>query len=834
MIHSHSPIPASSRWNHPLAWFLGWVILGFSESAAGFIWLLLMPDHPGQPFIASFSMKQWALLVGFVLLGSAWLAAGLGRANLARVGGRWLRESKWVRRGVWVLYTGLFLLITIFFLLTFFTDQLTIASLLEWLAVTRKLKPVWIFGLMGLLQTFIFLSFLLNRPADRVRVPQARHLKWTLILFGAGILLAGGITLTGLELPPRDAARIVRWGIPVQLWQLGMMFLYLLLLRQFNSAVRSGLLNRMDAERARRAAKWLDGAVFLLVWGLALAAWLQVPFSYAVNTYYYQDHLPPNFDLVPWSDARVYDLGALKILYGNLNEGVLTRPLYAILIAGYHLFSGLDYQKLISAQTALLALVPAVFYLLGKRIHSRGLGLGLALLTIYREINTIHAAPLVSASNSKLLLSELPTVLLLALFAWAFIIWLRDRREQWTAALLAGAMLGLGLLMRTNLLLIVPPVLAVIVFAYRRELRRMVPFLLMFLLGVMIVIAPILIRNFTLTGQITFDDPRYVQSNLKLLDPNAHSAASSGLLAAVLANPLEIARQTVSHFLNSLASSFFSLPTRAGTSATDPSGLILLDDTAQMRWGDVLLMLMNMFLIARGAARLFHHDSISALTLLLLYGFYNLSTAWSGLSGWRFILPVDWALQIFFILGVVSLIPRVQPAGTEEPHARGGRYSLRWLALAGVAVVVLVGCVLPLRAGWFPAPNANLTREQICAEWNQLPGAEPLDCANMDDSEQVLVRGMAFYPVYAGEGKMIKDSEKNTIYQPQPFGRLIFEVVGSQSQRAFLPTDQADLDLRGGDEVILLARQTSLGWAVESLWNQRAGEWAHGQMVELP
>src|SRR5690606_15209241 len=98
---------------------------------------------------------------------------------------------------------------------------------------------------------------------------------------------------------------------------------------------------------------------------------------------------------------------------------------YVMLLAGAHALLGGNYNAITSAQVLVLALLPAVLYLLAARLHSRFAGLLLAGLVIVREVNSIALGGIINLSHAKLLMADLPAALALAAACLAAVAWLR-------------------------------------------------------------------------------------------------------------------------------------------------------------------------------------------------------------------------------------------------------------------------------------------------------------------------------------------------------------------------------------------------------------------------
>src|SRR6185436_482301 len=101
--------------------------------------------------------------------------------------------------------------------------------------------------------------------------------------------------------------------------------------------------------------------------------------------------------------------------------------------------------------------------------HSQVAGVVIALLFIFRELTTLLVSSSTRVSNTKTLLVDLPTLLLLILACWFTIRWLEQKTEK--NALIAGGMFGLLLLLRTQSMLVLPLIilLAVLVLGWKNK-----------------------------------------------------------------------------------------------------------------------------------------------------------------------------------------------------------------------------------------------------------------------------------------------------------------------------------------------------------------------------
>ncbi len=240
------------------------------------------------------------------------------------------------------------------------------------------------------------------------------------------------ISFTRLGLTP-DPAYWGEPGVPILGWGFILALIGGLCVLWFTSYTSTRVLNF-----------FLPLAIYLL----AVAIWLSVPVDVLANSFYMPIN-SPTFQPFPYSDAGYYDQMAHSLLIGHPYQGQIpTRPLYIFLLTVLHLLFGENYRNIIIGQTFVLAIIPVVFYYLGKRLHSRIAGVTVALFFIFRELTTLLVSSNTRVSNTKMLLVDLPTLLLLLLACLFTLRWLEQKdsksalaagRHVWIAAALANA-----------------------------------------------------------------------------------------------------------------------------------------------------------------------------------------------------------------------------------------------------------------------------------------------------------------------------------------------------------------------------------------------------------
>lgn len=644
------------------------------------------------------------------------------------------------------------------------------------------------------------------------------------------------IALTRLGVTPD----FVTWGgVGAPLLALQMLILWL--------AGAALLLIRAPARRVKAG----EILLCLALWLAASSTWLALPF---VDNYFAPAPLPPNFERYPYSDAYHYDLPAQTLLAGEgyNNRATISRPLYSAFLAGLHALAGQNYDDVIRLQVLVFGVYAPLLYLLGKSLHSRRLGLLLALAGILREANTIAGSAWLEASHSRLMMTDFPTAIFILGSALLVIEWLKRPASGFRRALCAGGVLGLSLLLRFNTLLLVPAALGNALLVYGRRWRRLLGAAALFLLALLAAILPWMGRNARYTGVFALDDLkvrlvidtryRVTPSPIPPVPTRTGTAPSPTLPAATPTTPLPSAtpaptvlpspaapasqpfwlavlRFTSAHFLHNLATTALILPARFELSTL--KGAILSQPYFSETWlGDLpgatgLLLFANLALTALGIGVTWRRWRWVGMTPLVFNLAYNLSNALARTSGWRYTLPVDWVYLFYYLAGLLTLtawgltllgfqserLPD-RADGKDTPaecplRKRIVQSTLICLGfLAAGALVPLPEAVIPPR---YPIQPREALLEQVVgspAFASSSLSADQLKAFLSQPNATILRGGLlytSYYRPYRGGG----DPFVPYAYI-QPYRRLGMLLVGRQTVTVILPLGEPPKPIPGG------------------------------------
>ncbi len=769
-------------------------LLALLESALAFYWLASLPSDTGNAILAGYSASRLVLLAGaaipFFFFG--WMFAA-DRQFIAPIDGilslRWKRIALLIASSL-LIPAGLTLLLT------------PVTRLGDYAPAAERLAPlIYLGGLIGA-QT------LLGQFLWRGGKFQLQNLReWKPVFTVAAILMAlAAITATwvawsGIGIQPEKYGWH-RPGAPILFSQV--------LIALFVSLLFALLKNRLKTPK-------FEVFAFLILWLAAFLIWQAEPMRRL--SYFTPAPTPPNFESYPYSDSGFYDTLSQSILIGQGRElTVILRPLYIFFLTALHFIGRQDYNLILSLQTLALALMPAFAFLLVSRMGSPTAGVLSAILLIFREKNSIALTNILEVSHSKLILSDLPTAALMLVMVFAFINWLRNSKENYPLGIAAGASFGLVVLMRSQAQLLLPVLLLGIIFSGRFSWQKALRQTLVFALGLLIVVVPWVWRNYQVVGKPVVEntgfyirlfgsgyvEPTETVDQLPGETFDEYSARiKSQIVRYVLNHPLEIARVYSTYFIHNEICSVVYLP----------MSFRLYDLFSYVKqlpfWGDPyialgnaygLMFLLNLGLIALGVGAAFKRLGFLGFMPLLLHFAYSLSVVTARISGWRFIMPVDWVAQMYSSIGLIQLVWMIaavvwnRKPVEEQASVEIAPSFFQQKTYAVIAGFLLVGLSLPLMELALPQRYPTLEAGAII-EKMQLDGdgrvtAEALTKFLETEPDAVVMYGRALYPSYYEQGNFWGETSPNLMAASQ-FNRIQFTLVGSGQFFIYLPLEEA-------------------------------------------
>ena len=803
-----------------------WLNLISIQALLFIIWLLSIPKEAANALFFGYSLKRLVLLIPLLLpaIGAILLKRGLKKNPDKQY---WSTDgSKKSKLAVILTVYGFLIAVTMLsagFLFHFMAIPVDIN-------IYIRLLPIISFYFLLGFEAVLFVPLVLY-PSKQSHQEVNHSFPWLPFCIAFGVLVVGLliVTLTGLGINPVRVS-IISLGSPLlegQIWYVAILLALLMMAAFAWKCIPEGSRPEMHGN--------IDLTIALILWLLAVVLWMSLPLP--KNNYFAPQVQAPNFEKYPFSDAEQYDFNSLYVFYGTLKDFVISKPLYVSLLALFHAIAGLSYDRVIFLQTLLVALFPSMLYLIGKELHSRMGGIAIALFAIMREVTAILATSIANISSTKLLLSDMPATLLASVLALMLIRWFKLNGKRIRGyEFIIGGLVGMFILMRIQTLALIPFILLLAIVRYFRNFKAILTSALILLFAVGLVVTPILIRNHAITGVYWIDNPssssglsRIMTEGLDLEDnlltdsSNTQTIQRNGnLIGFLLQNNLgDLLGFTTDNFIRNEISSILTLPVRIGNH-TDFMNFLTISTPFWMEVYsnpnllNLILFIINFVIISLGFAVVSNKSPLASLSLLGLHIAYSLSSSVVRLSGWRFILPMDWVIYAFFALGIVEILKWIFRKITisditlqtvwltdyienKRVFSHGGG----WFAMFG-CLFVIIGAGIPLRENLFPALIPEFSKTDACRTIEtQILQSENYQVADgfydycTSEKAQVLY-GYGIYPRFFASGEGFYDRISDPWFGNQLYSRLVFRLIGSQNGKIYIRTNDDLLNFPNG------------------------------------
>lgn len=619
----------------------------------------------------------------------------------------------------------------------------------------------------------------------------------------------------------------------------------------------------------------VDLFLFFTVWVISAFFWAAQPVP---ESFWVTGPRPPNHEYYPFSDLMTFDVGSQFALIGQgINNGVFwDRALYMSFLVYLHSLGGQNYQTLMSIQAVIFAVFPALTYLIGRKLHSRTAGLMLAALIMLRGVNSLIAAPWIHSSTFKHMLTDFPTAIGIAVFVLLMLKWLESPSTNRHLLLWAGGVLGLMSLLRPHVLLLLPAAVLLALWLYRSDRKQAVLTLGFIVLAFLASISPWTFLAsptgsiFALYGQRIHDvmqqrypqlvpgsaaDSQQPEAPEVPISPGASSVPISPSAAAVpTQNPSAPVTQNVPYpvsptpsapgVLTKLKAPTTSLPfpVTQFTHNLVTSALIFPDSPAffsvlstvkdgedfwkfnwegQMSLTAAIMLVLNLAIVCLGLGAACQRFRWRGLLPLAVFLVYHVANALARTSGGRYLVPVDWILVVYYVLGLVELLGlgALMLAGLRQQalpplghaaipvDARAGLSR----AFSTVVLLAVIGGLVPLAGVLYPrrysAISSPSPTDQIAPYLSSLRLRRADVDAFLQQPGAVALNGRALYPRYYRPGKGELYSFGPFLAAPYP--RMVFSVIGPQGLAYVVLPGKAPKAFPNASDISLLGCQSS-------------------------
>jgi hypothetical protein len=435
---------------------------------------------------------------------------------------------------------------------------------------------------------------------------------------------------------------------------------------------------------------------------------------------------------------------------------------------------------------------------------------------------------------------DLPAALMIAAVALAVVVWLRRPARDLLGALLLGGLLGLAILLRSQSLTLLPFValLALLVWGWRVAWRP----LTLIALGVLLVAAPWILRNRTATGQWVIEDSivsgflanrysltpgTFVLPFLPEESEGEYYARQMGHVREfVFKNPGYVAGFVADNFVRNQMLNFMAVPLSLQLRETESH---VRDLPYWPSWDGELApesflpLLAGLFLVGLGMAVAWRQAGWVGFVPLLINLGFTVNLALARVSGWRYNLPVDWTVLLYYALGLGQLVvwgllllrgaPRVKlflvdlqaASDANVKKTRTSRPTAAWIYFAAFISLFLLGSSFLIIEGLTQPRYAKVTRDQasvalLAAEAPELGRQQVLQLLAAGQLD--VAAGRALHPRYFRAGQGINAGDFGLV-APMDFGRLTFYLIGPEPGSVILALDDLPSPIPASSDVVV-------------------------------
>jgi hypothetical protein len=786
--------------------------------------MLLSPSEPGSALFLGLSLPRLILALGlfivFIFFASISIKSFKDREWAERTSERWFGGSRISKVIMWLAGISLGLGWIGCFLPFYRAGILAV----HW----TRLRPGMAFTLFASAATLIIIF--VKRSNFTVQDSKiSKTFKLSLVLFFVSILFIGIMLYSGFGV---SAAEDYWYGAGVPI-----------LASQLIAAILSGIFF-LQVEKRTEFQRY-DLIIFLLIYVVTAVLWAREPLQ---KSFLFIGPYAPNRVLYPFADAALFDTASQFALIGQnflfYNVQFFERALYISFLVYLHSLVGQDYGQLMALQAAIFAVFPALVYLVGRSLNLRVIGFVAAIIAMLRGINSIAASNMIDMANPKMMLTDFPTAIGMVLIVLFTIEWLKGPQQKWHYAVWIGGIIGLTIMLRTNTLLLLIFIPLYAIFKFSPEWKKWLISSFLLILAVFAVTLPWELRNQSHGGQIyssifakfqnviqqrytppTDPDSLLPQEQILSLGSFKQLQALAELSEADLVQaerPCDKVTCFVpNHFLHNILTSILILPTSP-----------ILDDLRHTvkeslpywdpRWHGVfpipslLLFVLNIFFITLGISVACRQGKLVGLIPLAIFMFYDLSNGFARTSGGRYIVPIDWIVTIYFLMGVFQVITLFANSlnikwslfnETVEPNISKQKFVANDLLKVVVILAILfgVGTLVPLAERLHANRFQNLDISKALKEHETQISNAGLDLQEihvfLQNPNAEISVGRALYPRYYIE------NEGEVHFYPvvvMGFPRTTFTLIGPKGEQGIvLPGNKPRYFPQGVDTIVL-------------------------------
>jgi hypothetical protein len=524
---------------------------------------------------------------------------------------------------------------------------------------------------------------------------------------------------------------------------------------------------------------------------------------------------------------------------GYMNRGFVQRPLYGFMLFLFHNFVGEKYLNVIFLQTILYAFFPVHMFFLGKKLFSPFIGISLGVLSILRELTAFQASPLMEIVHSKLYMTDNWAGFFALLITLLVCIWFFEQKENNLLLILLGAIMGISLLLRLNLLLIFIPIFLTVFLKNKITLTSRFKRIGILGLATFLILLPWMSRNYFQIGEFGIEPQKFrmvIDTRFEIND-NADSIEPGSSKPDQMIMPeskpnfdskkiLNILRFTTANFLHNEIHSVLIFPN--SIFAESIKWIVTDNEYIQETWlGEINLrqfmaIFINLVLIGLGISLSYKKFGWFGLFPLSIHLFYNLSNGIARVSGWRYVIVTDWVIILYYMAGSIlvlytllhkiglvnfssGLLFNMESDSIRVKEERGVRKPILMMNTTFV-VLLSVGMLMPelfISKKYEGEISREVFLEKLTSQ-NLIEEASIVE-GLAEDPELVFIHTKAFYPRYYDPGKG-EPGDNIEWLLPKDVGNLGFMIVSPNVAGVSMISDKSPDYFPNNEDVYIIGR----------------------------
>lgn len=654
-----------------------------------------------------------------------------------------------------VLVAGL-LVVCVFFLMLFikgFRDHEWAETILEtWFGGGRFSKATaWLTGIsigLGWIGSFLpsYRAGLLGAHWNRIQPLMAFILPAGVATLAVYLVMRSGVSLRSLKISSTIRLSFVLFLVSAVVLSLMLYSGYgvhdlddfwygagvPILVSQLLGSILAGMVFLLIV--GNRNSKRMDLVVFFLIFAVTAVLWASEPLQ---RSFLFINQRAPNQVFYPFADSATFDAASQFGLIGQgifiYNTPFFERALYLSFLVYLHSLFGQNYETLMMVQAVIFAIFPALLYLIGRSLNMRAVGFAAAIIATLRGINSIEASSMIDLANPKMMLTDFPAAIGVALIVLFTCEWLQRPDRRWQYALWVGGAIGLTLMLRTNALVFLVFIPLYAIFRFAPQWKTWLVSSILIFVAVIAITLPWELRNQSRGGamysSIVAKIQEVIRARYSAPETDSMLPQQKGLpftfmqtaaISSLYNDPYAAQDQSCNsivcfapkHFLHNVITSVLILPTspmlddlRHVVKEGDP--FWRADWDGKFAPSSLFFFVLNLFVIVLGISVAWKQRRLQGLVPLAVFVLYNLSNAFARTSGGRYIVPMDWIISIYFVIGILFLFKETMeavkiklpalfdPEGQEQDKERVQRSP--WLQAALILGLLFgIGALVPL------------------------------------------------------------------------------------------------------------------------------------------